>query len=242
MKKSYDEVDFYNTPWTIIDIVGVFFILLIVSIGSLIFYILIVRDQRIQFLLFSYTASILSFCIPFFWLKKKYNIDLGSLGMKKGKYHFLNQLLIATVIASIMFGVAETLVPSIKKVEFINKEFKTESFFALFLVPFTLKGFARFILNPIGEELLFRGFLYGYLRKKLNIKFAIIFQAIISTAWHLVYIKEAFASPSLFIQVGYIALIFVVMAGIYEATKSLYPCIICHGMYNFLLLVYPIYT
>lgn len=138
--KKCDESDFYMAPYSIVDVVTIFSIFIVGSIGSLVIYVLLVSDQNIQFLLYSYTTSILSICAPYFWLKKKYKITFVGLGLKKGKYHLPNQLLIATIIAFVLFIVAKIAIPTIDKAELIKTELRAESFFAIILVPFTLRG------------------------------------------------------------------------------------------------------
>jgi membrane protease YdiL (CAAX protease family) len=110
--------------------------------------------------------------------------------------------------------------------------------FAILLTPFTLTGITKFALAPFAEELLLRGVIYGYFRKKLGVVFGIFSQACISAILHLFYIKECFHSKELFIVVIYLILIHIVFSYLYEKTNSLYTSIICHGFFNYLLFIY----
>lgn len=98
--------------------------------------------------------------------------------------------------------------------------------------PFTLLGL--FLLaGPIAalvEEVLFRGIIYGWLRRRLNVAVAAILSGIIFTAVH----------PSVFaagIAAAFdMALLAILLALLFELSRSLWPGILCHALNNMLLL------
>lgn len=235
-----NKCDIHEAQWGITDIILVFLIVIVVSVGLLISFFIFVENRKTQFVLFSYTFSLLSFFTPYVWLKRKYKLGLDALGWKKGKHNYKRQFTVATLAAFAMFCIVAITSSPIEAV-ITKKAVEIKSILALLIVPFTITGITKFILTPIGEELLLRGFLYGYLRRRFSFQFAIIIQAIFSTTLHIAYIKEAFISGNFLLQISYLLLINFVLGCIYEVSKSLYPSILCHGLYNFLLFMYPIF-
>lgn len=77
------------------------------------------------------------------------------------------------------------------------------------------------VLAPICEETMFRGFIYGTLRKRLGVALAIFCSAMIFGLVH-------------FDKGGILGLIAigVVLAYLFERTRSLLPCMVTHGLWN----------
>ena len=80
---------------------------------------------------------------------------------------------------------------------------------------------------PLFEELLFRGLLFGWLRLHLGSYFAAAISALAFAAVH----GMLFAIPGIF-ALG------MILALLYERSRSLWPAILCHGTYNALMLVW----
>ena len=139
-----------------------------------------------------------------------------------------------------MFMVTRFAMP-VNEVESTKKTFELGTIVALFVIPFTIKGFGTFILNPVAEEILFRGVLYGYLRKKVNYVIAIFIQTIITSVLHVYYDNNTFSVSFYFIGLGNLMFGSIILAYLYETTRSLYSSMICHGMYNFLVYMYPVF-
>ncbi|MBN1897279.1 MAG: CPBP family intramembrane metalloprotease [Spirochaetes bacterium] len=84
------------------------------------------------------------------------------------------------------------------------------------------------IIAPIFEEFLFRGFVYTTIRRQHGITKAILFSTAI------------FAFAHLDIYFRFIPLIMtsIFLPYLYEKSRSLWPCIIVHAMYNFMCVVF----
>lgn len=77
------------------------------------------------------------------------------------------------------------------------------------------------VMAPICEETMFRGFIYGSLRKRFGTALAVLCSAMI---FGLVHFDKGGI-------MGLIA-IGVVLAYLYERTRSLLPCMVTHGLWN----------
>ena len=190
--------------------------------------------------MFGAVSSLLAIFIPYLWLKKKYDISIDILGLRKGEYS-PEKIIIAGSIAAVILFLIVKFNPFWLDIA-SNKNVPTVSnVWIVLLVPFTLIGFIRYILSPFGEEIFLRGFIYGYLKKKTGKIVAIFIQSLISSAFHIFYIREAFQSLHFFNMFSYLVFINIVFCLLYEKTKSLYSSIICHGMFNYFLYVYPLF-
>lgn len=85
------------------------------------------------------------------------------------------------------------------------------------------------------EEVLFRGMLYGWLRQRRGIAVAAIISALLFTAAHF-YIFAA--GPIFALEMTVLA---VLLALLYETSRSLWPGILCHALHNVLLLSLYLY-
>lgn len=85
------------------------------------------------------------------------------------------------------------------------------------------------------EEILFRGMLYGWLRQRMRIAVAAIISALLFTAAHF-YIFAA--GPVFVLEMAVLA---VLLALLYETSRSLWPGILCHALNNVLLLSLYLY-
>jgi membrane protease YdiL (CAAX protease family) len=77
------------------------------------------------------------------------------------------------------------------------------------------------LVAPLSEETIFRGFLYGWLRRRLTVLPAVVISAIVFSAAHVVLVL---ALP--LFAVG------VILALLYEYSDSLLPGAIVHGLFN----------
>jgi uncharacterized protein len=78
---------------------------------------------------------------------------------------------------------------------------------------------------PIGEEILFRGLAQGALRRRFSRPVAVVIGALIFTAAHL--------QPAQLLALGALGL---VLGYLYDATGSLVPGMIAHGLHNLVML------
>ncbi len=84
-------------------------------------------------------------------------------------------------------------------------------------------GLALVIAAPLGEELYFRGFVYGGLRKRFPQKVALPISAVAFALWHI----EVLRMPYTFVS----GLIF---GAVYERRRNLLPSMIAHATNNLL--------
>lgn len=82
------------------------------------------------------------------------------------------------------------------------------------------------VVAPVAEEIFFRGFLYGGLRKRIGVAGAMLVSTVFFTALHL--------SAGLFVPIFVLGLF---LAWLYEYTGSLYPGIFLHAANNGLALL-----
>jgi uncharacterized protein len=100
---------------------------------------------------------------------------------------------------------------------------KTESIQAnLTLFPFLLSFVTACIISPIYEEILYRGFLYRWIRTKYGVATGMLISSLI---FMLIHIPTYNTLPGNFLT-G------LVLAWTYEKTKSVVPAIIIHAMFN----------
>lgn len=81
------------------------------------------------------------------------------------------------------------------------------------------------VVVPMIEETIFRGFVYAGLRRHWPVFTAAVGSALLFAAMH--------HSTEALVPIGLIGL---VLAFVYERTRSLLPAVICHGLHNFLIL------
>ena len=232
-----DDTNISKVPWNIFDILAVMMITIFVA--GVLYEVLNVsfNNQNIVFKYFSYFSPLIMIFVPYLWLKKRYNINWKSLGLRIGSYRFLTHFIIGAVSAFLILLLMR-IIPFLYEATLKADSIHIRNFFALLLTPLTLTGFTKFILAPLGEEILFRGVVYGYFRGKIGIVLGIFTQAIISTIMHFFYIKEAFLSNHFLSIVIYFVSIHIILALLYEKANSLYPSIICHSTFNYLLFIY----
>jgi membrane protease YdiL (CAAX protease family) len=77
------------------------------------------------------------------------------------------------------------------------------------------------LIAPLSEETIFRGFIYGWLRRRLPVLPAVGISAVVFAAAHLVLVL---ALP--LFAVG------VILALLYEYSDSLLPGALVHGLFN----------
>lgn len=77
------------------------------------------------------------------------------------------------------------------------------------------------IVAPLVEELIFRGFVYAGLRRRMNVSAAVLASAVIFALMH--------TNPQGILP---ITLIGIVLASLYERNRSIVPSVICHALNN----------
>ncbi|MGC9318748.1 MAG: CPBP family intramembrane glutamic endopeptidase, partial [Armatimonadota bacterium] len=124
---------------------------------------------------------------------------------------FVTVMLLVALIASFLLGQS---LPLAQTAEEVIGAARSPAEIAIFFVLVC-------IMAPVFEELIFRGYVYGGLRRVLSSRHAIIIGGALFAAVHLN--AEAFAV---------IGLIGVLLCYLYERTRSLLPGMIAHGVHN----------
>jgi membrane protease YdiL (CAAX protease family) len=147
------------------------------------------------------------------------------LGLKKGRWSPMWATTIAAVAAGIYFFLASIL--SGRDLKIFAVMWKNA--LSILLLPFSIGGFCLIILMPLAEEIYYRGFLYGFLRTKLEARSALVLQALLFAFFHFEF------SVSVFLElfVGGI-----VLGVLYEVSNSIYPNVIFHCVMSWLIYAY----
>jgi hypothetical protein len=77
------------------------------------------------------------------------------------------------------------------------------------------------VVAPVVEEMIFRGFIYAGLRRRMSVFGAVIASALLFALMH--------NNPEALLPIG---LIGIVLAALYERNRSIVPSIICHALNN----------
>lgn len=85
-----------------------------------------------------------------------------------------------------------------------------------------LTGIFVIAIAPVVEEFFFRGFVYQALRGRLGVAMGAVTSGIVFGAVHL-------EAPA---QMGVLAILGIILALLFERTKSLWPCILLHAVNN----------
>lgn len=216
--------------WTIKDI------LIVVSCvfsGGLIFYIstlILFGDNKTTFQLSRYVGSLLMAFFPLFWIKKKYGLSKEALGLKKENLSLLKIVSIG-ILPAITYSILVQFTP-LRYGSAPTSLKISEHYIDLILLPVSISGFASLVLAPVGEEIFGRGFIYGYLRKKLGVVFGLLLQALLFSLLHFSYIYG-----NAFNLIANRFLMGLILGILYEKTCSLYPSMICHGTINYLAII-----
>ena len=205
--------------------------------GGIIFYIstlALFGDNKTTFSLARYIGALLMIFIPLFWIKKKYGLSKETLGLRKGEFSLLK-----SVVIGIATGIIYSLIIEITPLRFgaAPAELKNSySYINLILLPLSISGFATILLAPISEEIMDRGFIYGYLRRKLGVVPGLFLQALLFSLLHFNYIYG-----NAFNLITNRFLIGLILGILYEKTGSIYPSIICHGVFNYLGIIFMVF-
>jgi membrane protease YdiL (CAAX protease family) len=215
--------------WTMKDVLLVVLFIFAVEILFYVFTLVLFGDSKTTFNVVRYVGSLLMIFIPLYWVKKKFGLSKEVLGLKKGRFSLPSYVLIGTVAAIIYFFLSQI---TLFRYATNSTGFKfTYSAFHLILLPLSIGGFASIVLTPIGEEILIRGFVYGYFRQKKGVIIGLFLQALLFSLLHYNIYENYFNALAQTFIIG------VILGCLYEKMGSLYPSMICHGMINYLSII-----
>jgi membrane protease YdiL (CAAX protease family) len=157
---------------------------------------------------------------------RKYRCRWESLGFRK--FNIKKGLLLATIVTVVGIGISAGYEALLEKLGWGTSS-------DIFL-PFNANGvgiaffaLTAIVVAPLAEETFFRGFLFQGIRKRFKFAWAAIISATIFSLAHL--------SPSGLVPIFILGLM---LAWLFNKTRSIWPCIIVHCAYNSIALVFMI--
>ena len=224
----------FQVPWKFKDVLFVFSISyfsipFLMGFSGLFFKIsgLFLGNPMARRIFLLYLCGFTFLFVPIIWIKRFYSAKVQTLGIRKGRWPTSY-----IVIIGIGAGVGYYFVTSaILGLQLKINQIVIENVYSIILSKLTFAGFYLYFLIPVSEEILDRGFLYGYLRCRLGVLFALLLQAIIYTLAHIEPIINA--SFPVIIQKFCLGLVLCIL---YEISGSLYPSMVCHAIFNFFFL------
>jgi membrane protease YdiL (CAAX protease family) len=169
-------------------------------------------------------------CAPIYWCRTKYNQNLRDLGFVKGDHSIATFFLVGIAVAAI-YTIILKLLPTWKASAFNEFSIQNNLIYVL-LLPISIDGFLYIIFGPLSEETMFRGFLYGILRKKYGFVIAAIAQTILFGFFHVDFFKGQIISQLIIRMIP--GIIFVAFV---EKFNSILPAIISHAFINYFLII-----
>ncbi len=219
--------------WNGKDVLTVTFVIFFFGFIFCFFSIFLLSENRTSLNLVMLVGSLLGIFIPIIWIKKKYNLSKEALGLRRGTLNTINSFLIGIGAASIYVFLA--------KLTSLRSGFNTLNFELPFPIihfivyPISIDGFIPIILVAVSEEIIMRGFIYGYFRKKLG-----VFRGIFAQALFFGLIHYNVFQPYPFLLALDAFFIGLILGFLYEKTGSLYPSMICHGTLNYISTIFDI--
>ncbi len=211
--------------WNLSDVLLVSFFTLTASIIIYLPLRLLINDKELSFKLAWLVGSFVEMALPIYWIKNKYSFPSSVLGITKGVLPLPKIILLGLGFALSYYIIFHLLIFGFTS----SPKTWNVSWVQLIFLPFSFVGFELIISSPVGEEILYRGFIYGYLRNRFGIFWGLNTQALLFSTLHLVFLQPAG---------GYLILdkylIGLILGVLYERAKSLYPCMICHAGINYM--------
>ncbi|MBI5098911.1 MAG: CPBP family intramembrane metalloprotease [Nitrospirae bacterium] len=210
----------FNVPWSIKDIVLIFILNEIIMFP---FYFMFNNYQ--EQIYFDYLESLIVIFIIISYMKYSYRIDLNVLGLKKDN-------LLQNTSKGLLFGFITFVLVAILSSSFskVISSIKININFILdirnFLIPIFWKKVC--LLCPFKEELLMRGLIYAFLRKKMNILISFITCSLFFTALHISSLTN------INISLTYIFFMSSIYCLLYEKYQSIVPSVSAHLFCNVL--------
>ncbi len=219
----------YAIPWGGRDVLKVFAVVLLGGIGCYVVLVFMIGNYKWIVMAARYAGALLAGIVPYTYVRRKYRLNANLLGFQRGNYKLVYSVLVAICVALISAIVVYFFSFS-KDVPVFPYGSQQFSLFKFVLFPLSIEGMATVLIVPFGEEILMRGFLYGYLRRKTGVMIGLLMQSLVFALFHCGSMNDNVAY--LIISEFYIGLTFGV---IYEYSNSIYPAMACHSIYNYVI-------
>ncbi len=220
-----------TVPWGIRDVifaiilaaVGIV-VLNLVALGISLALHISLKDNQDLVLLFVVVQDLVVVTAAFLFSIVRYRVGWDRLGLRAYAVPVGCTLAVVFLIGSYVVRIAYGLI--LKLFGYSAQPQQVLSYLDLRGAGFILSFIAAAIVAPIAEEIFFRGFMYGGLRRRIGVIGAMVVSTLFFTALHL--------SIDLFVPIFVLG---ISLAWLYEATGSLYPGILLHATNNALSLI-----
>lgn len=221
-----------DASWTFHDILIVSIILLFSYIAFMLALTITgFLKYSVQLYMTSYFIYLTMLFLPIAWVKRRYGLKVSVLGLKKGEWGIARQISIGVLCGCVYFVIFSLLSHAGPKIGRLHHE----HIIYIMTFPITAFGFSLVVLGPIGQELFFRGFVYKYFEKRFGGLSGLIIQAAIFTAAHIFEPYQSQSQIVLLLVSSFLTGL--ILGGLYRMSDSLYPSIIFHGTYNYLVAI-----
>lgn len=223
------EPDNQRVPWTVGDGVVAVLLLAVISVflGVAMEAVraagLLSRIEAFRVLAPASVAAM--FLLVWAFAVRKRGGSLADLGLKKSRWlgdfglAVLGEVAVLLVVmgyATLLLYLAKTKLPQQPVVELFGRSGAGIALAVLYVA----------VLAPIGEELFFRGFIYGTMRQRWGVRWGMVASAGLFALFHV--------HPLLYVPMFSIG---VALALLYQYRGTLVPAIMLHGLNNLLALV-----
>ncbi len=180
-------------------------------------------NQSVQVGIISQIISLSFICAGVFYLVKKRNKEgLRMLGFRNPGWRKLFFYPLAAISIIMLFNMAYFIVFSHMlghgpHTQLVGKliSHAAQGRQAVFLLLFVV------FWGPVVEEIIFRGFVYSAMRRAAGIKIAAFFSAVLFAMFHFQW--------GIFLPIAFMGIVFALL---FEKTKSIYPGMISHMLWN----------
>jgi uncharacterized protein len=222
--------------WDSYDIVAVSCILLFANVIFAILLIVIGSglSDKSQLTAAMYFGALSSLILTKAWVTKRYGLGPRSLGLRQGSWGREKIIWFGLAFGLIYFFLAGLLSGSLSSLPVLSKR----EVIIIMTAPISINGFPVIVLGPIGEEIYCRGFLYAWLQKRWGEALGLVVQAAVFSILHVAQVQIQHMNATILLP--YLLSAFglgLVLGVLYRVSSSLYPCIITHGVYNFLAVI-----
>ena len=205
--------------WTLADVVTAYLCFYGgAAVGGILGYVA-TQDKRIAWILAEFGGALFGLWSAIRSIRRRDGLARPALGLRRGNLHPMTSVALGIGVAITYHLVVQ--VHLFQSPPAVRPQLSPS---VLLLAPLSLDGFPAIVLGPLSEEVLHRGFLYGYLRTAYGSRYALALQAALFSLLHAYPLAAAIHA----------FLVALVLGLLYERTKSLYPSMVCHGTVNYL--------
>jgi membrane protease YdiL (CAAX protease family) len=180
-------------------------------------------------------AELLALWVVFLYLVRRKGLPWSILGIRPFSLRSLLVIPVTTVVQYWASGVFNTgllpLLPAVQTYQASIDEYVQPSY-----VSIALAFLGVVVLAPVGEELLFRGFLFTGFRSYVGPVAAAVVSALLFSLWHMFPLFFPFSLNLHPTQALNTFLCGLVYAGMRHDSDSVFPSMLAHAVWNLLVL------